>query len=137
VCYPDRGTSARWSRRLAAPWSRFWLPRRNPGFGLMAAGVHVVLLLALSSLLGLVVDRTPVAAVRTAAVGPTVVLGLRVTIVATAVLLLPWAIGLIRTRGRGSRTPSTAVAAVLLQLLVAEGVLLALVAADLSGLVRA
>jgi Calcineurin-like phosphoesterase len=134
VCYPDRDTSARWSRRLAAPWSRFWLPRRNPGFGMMAAGVHVVALLALSSMLGLVVDLTPVAAVRTATVGPTVVLGLRVTIIATAVLLLPWAIGLIRTRGRGPRKPSTAVAAVLLQLLVAEGALLGLVAADLSGL---
>ena len=134
VCYPDRDTSARWSRRLAAPWSRYWLPRRNPGFGMMAAAVHVGLLLALSTLLGLVGDRTPVSAVRAATVGATFTLSVRVMIIATAVLLLPWAVRLIRSRGRMRCTPSTAVAAVLLQLLVAEGVLLALVAADLSGL---
>lgn len=134
VCYPDRDTSARWSRRLAAPWSRYWLPRRNPGFGMMAAGVHVGLLLVLSTLLGLVGDRTPVSAVRAATVGATFTLSVRVMIIATAVLLLPWALRLIRSRGRRRDTPSTAVAAVLLQLLVAEGALLALVAADLSGL---
>jgi hypothetical protein len=98
----------------------------------MAAGIHVVLLLALSSFLGLVGDRTPVAAVKAATVGATFTLCVRVTIIATAVLLLPWALGVIR--GRKWRTPSTAVAAVLLQLLVAEVALLALVAADLSGL---
>lgn len=130
--YPDRDTSKRLAGRLAAPWSRYWLPRRNPGFGTMAAGVHVVLLLALSAFLGLVGDRTPVAAVRDATVGATFALCARVTIIATAVLLLPWALGVIR--GRKWRTPSTAVAAVLLQLLVAEGALLALVAVDLSGL---
>jgi hypothetical protein len=132
VCYPDRDTSVRLSRRLAMPWSPFWLPWRNPGFGNMAAGMHVVLLLALSAFLGLVTDRTPVAAVKAATVGATFTLCVRVTIIATAVLLLPWALGVIR--GRKWRTPSTAVAALLLQLLVAEGVLLALVAVDLSGL---
>ncbi|MGZ8751245.1 MAG: hypothetical protein ACXWYP_10260, partial [Pseudonocardia sp.] len=43
ACYPDRDTSTRLARRLAQPWSRYWLPVRNPGFGSMAAGVHVVL----------------------------------------------------------------------------------------------
>jgi hypothetical protein len=141
VCYPDRATSAKLARRLANPFSRFWLPLRNPGFGNMAAGIHVVLLLALSSFLGLVTDRTPVSAVKAATVGATFTLCVRVTIIATAVLLLPWAVRLIRTfrpedirRRRKPPTPSTAVAAALLQLLVAEGVLLALVAAPLSGL---
>ena len=140
ACYPDRTTSARWSRRLAQPWSRYWLPVRNPGFGSMAAGVHVVLLLALSSLLGLVADRTPVAAVQDATIGATFILCARVTIIAAAVLLLPSALRFLQSflrkdsRRRRPRPPSTAVAAVLLQLLVAEGVLLALVAAPLSGL---
>ena len=140
TCYPDRDTSTRLSRRLAQPWSRYWLPVRNPGFGNMAAGVHVVLLLALSSLLGLVGDRTPVAAVRAATLGATFTLCVRVTIIVTAVLLLPLALRFLRSlvpkksRRRKPRPPSSAVAAVLLQLLVAEGVLLALVAADLSGL---
>jgi hypothetical protein len=132
VCYPDRATSVKLAPRLANPFSRYWLPRRNPGFGNMAAGIHVVLLLALSAFLGLVTDRTPVAAVRAATVGATFALCAHVMIIAMAVLLLPWALGVIR--GRKWRTPSTAVAAVLLQLLVAEGALLALVAADLSGL---
>jgi hypothetical protein len=140
TCYPDRDTSTRLRRRLAQPWSRYWLPVRNPGFGSLAAGVHVVLLLALSSLLGLVGDRTPVAAVRAATVGATFTLCVRVTIIVTAVLLLPLALRFLRSlvnkksrRGK-PRPPSSAVAAVLLQLLVAEGVLLALVAANLSGL---
>ena len=97
TCYPDRDTSTRLSRRLAQPWSRYWLPVRNPGFGNMAAGVHVVLLLALSSLLGLVGDRTPVAAVRAATLGATFTLCVRVTIIVTAVLLLPLALRFLRS----------------------------------------
>ena len=132
VCYPDRVTSLRWAGRLAAPWSRHWLPRRNPGFGSMAAGVHVFLLLVLSGLLGLVSERTPVSAVRLATLPATVSLCLRVTIITAVLLLVPWLVGMVRSRTL--RTPSSAIAGLLLQLLVAEGVLIAMVAVDLSGL---
>jgi len=47
-------------------------------------------------------------------------------------LLVPWVVGMVRSRTL--HHPSSAVAGLLLQLLVAEGVLLALVAVDLSGL---
>ena len=63
----------------------------------MAAGVHVFLLLVLSTLLGLVGDRTLVSAVRVATVGATFTLCLLVMIIVSAVLLLPWAVRLIRS----------------------------------------
>src|SRR6185436_1564164 len=132
VLYPDRVTSMRWAGRLAAPWSRYWLPRRNPGFGSMAAGAHVLLLLVLTGLLGLVEENDPVSAVRVADMSETVGLCLLVTMVAAALLLVPWVVGMVRSRTL--HNPSSAVAGLLLQLLVAEGVLLGMVAVDLSGL---
>ena len=132
VLYPDRTTSMRWAGRLAAPWSRYWLPRRNPGFGSMAAGAHVFLLLVLTGLLGLVEENDPVSAVRVAGVSETTGLCLLVTLAAAVLLLVPWVVGMVRSRTL--HHPSSAVAGLLLQLLVAEGVLLALVAVDLSGL---
>jgi len=122
VCYPDRVTSRRWAGRLALPGSRHALLQRNPSFGAVAAGVHVALLLVLSGLLGLVTERNPVAAVRSAGWSEATVLCGVVTVVVAVLLLLPWAWRRLRTRTW--HTPSTAVAAVLLQLLVAAGVLI-------------
>jgi hypothetical protein len=129
VCYPDRETSARWARRLAQPWSPYWLLKRNPGFGWLAGGVHVALFLGLSGLLGLTTGSGPVAALRTAAVADAWVVCAWVVGPVAAVLLLQWARqpAAIRTK----LPPATAVAAVLSQLLVACAVLVLAVAARL------
>jgi hypothetical protein len=125
VCYPDRSTSARWARRLAVPWSRYWLPRRNPGFALLAAGVHVALLLGLSLLLGLTTGQSPVSAIRTATVGDALGLLARTSGAVAAVLLG----GLLAQLSRRRRPVSgTAVVGVLAQLLVAGAVLVTAVA---------
>ena len=50
--YPDASTSRSLAKRLAYPWSEYWLGRRNPGFPLLAAGVHAALFLMLSVLYG-------------------------------------------------------------------------------------
>jgi hypothetical protein len=140
VCYPDRATSARWSRRLAVPWSPYWLPRRNPGFGTLAAGVHVVLLLALSWLLGVSTRQNPVSALRTASVADVLPFLAWVAVLPAVALLVPWLLRPTRpprphrppgaARSRVLRAPSTAVAGVLLQVLVAGGILLTAVAVD-------
>ena len=98
----------RWAGRLAAPWSRYWLPRRNPGFGSMAAGAHVFLLLVLTGLLGLVEENDPVSAVRVAGVSETTGLCLLVTLAAAVLLLVPWVVGMVRSRTL--HHPSSAVA---------------------------
>ena len=126
VCYPDRRTSARWARRLAAPWSRYWLPRRNPGFGTIAAGVHLALFLTLGALLGLVSGRDPVSAVREATVGDALRLGSQVGVAVALALLAPWVLRSVR--GSTWRPPSTAVAGVLLQVVVAGAAFVAAVA---------
>ncbi|SFT86194.1 hypothetical protein SAMN05660657_03546 [Geodermatophilus amargosae] len=152
VCYPDRATSARLSRRLALPWSRYWLLRRNPHFGALAAGVHVVLLLVLSWLLGGTTRQGPVSALRTAEVPDVLPLLAWVTVLPVVALLVPWlrrptrrspaaarsspsgrAAGRRPARTRSLRAPSPVVAGVLLQLLVADGVLLTAVAVDVPA----
>ncbi|MFF9646388.1 hypothetical protein [Kitasatospora aureofaciens] len=50
---PDAADSRRMARRLAQPWSPYWLPRRNPGFAELTAGVHAVLFLLLGFLFAL------------------------------------------------------------------------------------
>jgi hypothetical protein len=131
VCYPDRERSARWARRLAQPWSPYWLPRRNPGFGALAAGVHVALFLALSTLLGVTAGRGPIPALRTASVADALYLSSGAAVAVAFVLLLPWARRV--RRSRSWRPPSTAVAGVLLQVTVAGAVLVAAVAVDIPA----
>ncbi|MEZ2389747.1 hypothetical protein AB6813_09400 [bacterium RCC_150] len=46
VSYPDCDESRRLRRRLANPFSPFWLPTRNPGFGPILGLLHVFFFLA-------------------------------------------------------------------------------------------
>lgn len=50
--YPDASTSRSLAKRLACPWSTYWLGWRNPGFPKLAAGVHAALFVVLSVLFG-------------------------------------------------------------------------------------
>ncbi|HET7326248.1 MAG TPA: metallophosphoesterase [Nocardioidaceae bacterium] len=114
VTYPDVKTSRRLARRIATPWSRQWLPVRNPGFAEVAAGLHAVLWLATSFAFALTEGaRRPVGAVRGADAGD--LLGFAGVVVGgTAVLLaLGWADRLVRAGEH--RRPSSATAAVVLQ----------------------
>lgn len=128
--YPPVKESRRMAWGLAKPWSPGWLPRRNPGFGAVAAAVHVALFLGLSVRLGARIGFRPIEAVRTARLRDVWSLGLKTTLVVAAALLLPWGVRLLRARKW--RWPSSAVAAVFLQLAVAIGALLAAVALPLQ-----
>jgi len=128
--YPPARESKRLARGLAKPWSPRWLPRRNPGFGAVAAAVHVALFLGLSVRLGARIGFRPIEAIRTARLRDVWSLGLKTGLVVAAALLLPWGFRVLRARRW--RWPSTAVAAVFLQVLVAFGVLAAAVALPLQ-----
>ncbi|MEU9080412.1 hypothetical protein [Kitasatospora sp. NPDC048538] len=134
--HPDAADSRRISRGLARPWSRTWLPRRNPGFAELTAGVHAVLFLLTSFLFALAEGvLRPVDAVRTADAGD---LGGFVGGLCGAVAVLfafRWAYRLVRPHVRA--TPSTGLVSVLVQVAVALVVLALCVAvpfpADWSG----
>ncbi|RSS81661.1 metallophosphoesterase [Streptomyces sp. WAC06614] len=115
---PDAQESRALARGIATPWSRHWLPRRNPGFAVLAGAVQLVLVLLVSGVFALAEGRRhPVDAVRHA--GPDELLALLCTAAAFFVLpfVLGWAGGLLR--GRRPRAPSGPFAAVLFQLAVA------------------
>jgi hypothetical protein len=122
VTYPDASTSRRLARRLAYPWSVYWLGRRNPGFPQLAAGVHATLFLMLSVLLGFALGtQHPIKAVRSGldAVGGIIGLGLGGIGV---LLLLGWLKRWART-GEANAPPSNTAVAVLMQLAVALTIL--------------
>ncbi|WP_137991698.1 metallophosphoesterase family protein [Streptomyces vilmorinianum] len=65
--YPDAAESRRLARGIAIPWSGRWLPWRNVGFAMLAAGLHAVLFLLMSFLFALAEGvLRPVDAVRRA-----------------------------------------------------------------------
>lgn len=120
--HPSAEESRRLVRGIAEPWSRRWLPRRNPGFAELAAGVDTVLFLMLGFLFALAEGvLQPVDAVRRAGLGDLggFVVGLSA---AVAVLL---ALGCVLRMVRRERqdalltAPSRTTAAVLLQVVAA------------------
>ncbi|MGH3824070.1 MAG: metallophosphoesterase [Pseudonocardiaceae bacterium] len=124
--YPDASTSRSLARRLAYPWSAYWMGRRNPGFPKLAAGVHAVLFLMLSVLFGFAEGtRQPIEAVRSAgldALGVFIGFGLA----GIAVFLL---FGLIGRRARkAGAAPSGMTTVVLMQVAVALTILAVTVA---------
>lgn len=112
--YPDAEESRSIARAIAKPWSRYWLPRRNPGFAVLAGALQLVLVLLTSGAFALVEGRlNPVDALRRA--GTDDLLGLLCTSVALFALpfVFGWGNGLLR--GRRPRAPSGAIVAVLFQ----------------------
>ncbi|MFB7512369.1 hypothetical protein [Streptomyces sp. NPDC056144] len=125
--YPDPAESRSLARAIATPWSRYWLPRRNPGFAALAAGVQVVLVLLLGALFTLAEGRhNPVGAVRSAG-GDDV---LRLLWIAAGLLVLPFVLGWWRglRRERRPRAPSGTLTAVLFEAAVAVAALAVVVA---------
>ncbi|MFF4948286.1 hypothetical protein [Streptomyces chattanoogensis] len=88
--YPDVRRSRRFARRIALPWSRYWLPLRNPGFWQLSAAVHTAAFLVLAFLFAVEEGRLqPIDAVRradAAALGR--FLGAAAVVVAVVVALL-------------------------------------------------
>jgi hypothetical protein len=126
--YPDTSTSRSLAKRLAYPWSAYWLGRRNPGFPSLAAGVHAALFVVISVLFGLTQStRQLLNTVQFAgldALGGFIGLGLG----GIAVLLLLSSIGRW-TRGRkASAAQSSATIAGLMQVAVALTILAVTVA---------
>ncbi|WP_406064238.1 hypothetical protein OG462_35765 [Streptomyces sp. NBC_01077] len=120
--YPDATESRSLARAIAKPWSRHWLPRRNPGFAVLAGALQIVLTLIMSGVFALAEGRhNPVEALRTA--GGDDLIGLLCT--SAAFFLLPfvigWWSGLLRERR--PRAPSGPVVAVLFQLAVTAAAL--------------
>ncbi|MEU2655727.1 hypothetical protein ABZ615_10395 [Streptomyces sp. NPDC007325] len=116
--YPDAAESRSLARALARPWSRYWLPRRNPGFAVLAAAVQAVLALFACGAFALAEGRqSPVGALKSA--GADDVAGLLYA--GAALFLLPFVLlllwGLLRLRRPGM--PSGAVVAALFQAAVA------------------
>ncbi|SEB67570.1 hypothetical protein [Streptomyces sp. TLI_105] len=129
--YPDAEESRSLARAIAKPWSRYWLPRRNPGFAVLAGAVQLLLVLMMSGTFALAEGRhNPVDAVRGA--GGDDVLGLLCTSAAFFVLpfVFGWGNGMLR--GRRPRTPSGPIVAVLFQLAVTAATLAVAVAAARS-----
>ncbi|QLE75688.1 hypothetical protein FGW37_32510 [Streptomyces rectiverticillatus] len=132
---PAAEESRRIARRIAFPWSRGWPPRRNPGFGALAAGVHAVLFLIVSFVFALARGTIrPDDAVRTAGWEDALRFAAVLVAVVAALIALPWLARLVRKRrhetaslARSAAPPGPAVAA-LLQGVVALGVLVAAVA---------
>jgi hypothetical protein len=119
--YPEARESRRMARNIALPWSRHWLPRRNPGFAQLAAGVHAVLFLVTGFLFALTEGvRRPVEAVRNADAGD---LGGFAGIAPVAVLAL-LAVGWADRQARGRRPRLSGPAgAALVQIAVALAIL--------------
>ncbi|MEU4269170.1 hypothetical protein [Streptomyces sp. NPDC026092] len=125
--YPDPEESRSLARAIAKPWSRHWLPLRNPGFAVLAAVVQIVLALVMTGAFALGEGRhNPVDALR-AADGEDL-LGLLCT--SAGFFLLPFVIGWWRglLRERRPRAPSGPVVAVLFQLAVTAAAVAATVA---------
>ncbi|MQA82410.1 MAG: hypothetical protein GEV10_28785 [Streptosporangiales bacterium] len=110
---PDASTSRAARKRLALPWSPYWLPRRNPGFARLAAGLQVGLYLVATFVFGLTQARPPTDAVRSAGIVTALRFDAEAFTAVAIAALLPWLIGLVRRRTWS--TPSTTVIAVLLQ----------------------
>jgi hypothetical protein len=121
--YPRVPDSRRLARRIAAPWSPYWLPRRNPGFCRLAAALHTAAFVVLGFLFAVARDRLqPVDAVRH---GSAADLGL-FTAVTGGVVVVLW--GLLRRTWRPRPVSPRAADAVLLQAVVALGALAVTVA---------
>ncbi|WP_426998668.1 hypothetical protein [Pseudarthrobacter sp. N5] len=84
--YPDAAESRRLGARLANPFSGYWLPRRNPGFGTALGLAHVGLMLTLWTLFSALRGLSFVDSLRSLTHGSTVLLA--VLIIAIPVLLL-------------------------------------------------
>lgn len=88
--YPDAAESRSLARAIAKPWSRYWLPRRNPGFAVLAGAVQMVLVLITSAAFALAEGRhNPVGALRSADADD--LLGLLCA--SAALFVLPFVIG--------------------------------------------
>ncbi|MFI8916618.1 hypothetical protein ACIGW4_34110 [Streptomyces sp. NPDC053513] len=129
--YPDAEESRSLTRAIAEPWSRYWLPRRNPGFAVLAGAVQLLLVLMAGGAFALAEGgHNPVDAVRGA--GGDDVLGLLCT--SAAFFLLPfvlgWGNGMLR--GRRPGPPSGPTGAVLFQLAATAATLAVAVAAARS-----
>lgn len=125
--YPEATESRSLARAIAKPWSRHWLPRRNPGFAVLAGVVQMVLALLMNGAFALAEGRhNPVGALR-AADGDDL-LGLLCASAGFFVLpfVIGWWTGLLRERR--PRAPSGPVVAVLFQLAVTAAALTATVA---------
>ncbi|MEU5214440.1 hypothetical protein [Streptomyces sp. NPDC020742] len=121
--YPEVRESRRLARRIAVPWSPYWLLWRNPGFAGLTAAVHTAAFVVLGFLLAVTQDRLqPVDAVRYGSAGD---LGL-FTAVAGGVGVVLW--GLLRRIWRPRPARPRAADAVLLQAVVALGALAVAVA---------
>ncbi|MFI1712475.1 hypothetical protein [Streptomyces litmocidini] len=130
--YPDAEESRSLTRAIAEPWSRYWLPRRNPGFAVLAGAVQLLLVLMAGGAFALAEGgHNPVDAVRGA--GGDDVLGLLCT--SAAFFLLPfvlgWGNGMLR--GRRPGPPSGPTGAVLFQLAATAATLAVAVAAARSA----
>ncbi|MFD7322693.1 hypothetical protein ACFV9D_16630 [Streptomyces sp. NPDC059875] len=129
--YPDEKGSRSLARAIAKPWSPRWLPRRNPGFAVLAGVLQVVLVLMVSGVYALAEGRhNPIDAIRRA--GTDDLLGLVCTSVALLVLPFLFGWGSALLRARRPVTPSGPVVAVLFQLAVAVAALAVTVAVSRS-----
>ncbi len=104
--YPSAADSRSLSRRLALPWLPQWLPRRNPGFPELAAGLHVVGFFVVSFIFGLTVGRRPVPAVREASLAELGSFAWKVLVGVAVVIALLWLAKARRVRDL-RRPPST------------------------------
>ncbi|WP_369148424.1 hypothetical protein [Streptomyces sp. R44] len=125
--YPDAAESRSLTGAIAKPWSRYWLPRRNPGFAVLAGAVQMVLVLIASGAFALAEGRHhPVGALRNADADDV----LRLLCASAALFVLSFVIGWGRglLRERRPRAPSGPLAAVLFQAAVAAAALAVTVA---------
>ncbi|MER5929371.1 hypothetical protein [Streptomyces sp. NPDC002054] len=125
--YPDEKESRSLARGIAKPWSRYWLPRRNPGFAVLAGVLQLVLVLLVGCAFAVAEgSRNPVDAIRRA--GTDDLVGLLCTSVALFGLpfVFGWGSGLLP--GHRPRPPTGAITAVLFQLAVAVAALAVAVA---------
>ncbi|MEU3555776.1 metallophosphoesterase family protein [Streptomyces fragilis] len=106
--HPSRGESRGLARRIAQPWKRFWLTRRNPGFGLLTGGLHIVLFLLAALLLGASLGTGPVEAVRTAGWADVLRFAGAFAAVVAAVTAVPWLVRPARRRPGPAGGPRTA-----------------------------
>ncbi|WP_329619748.1 hypothetical protein OG357_03760 [Streptomyces sp. NBC_01255] len=120
--YPTAQESRSLARRIANPFTRYWLGWRNPGFAGLAGVVQLVLVLLMSGAFALAAGRRhPVDAIRSA--GAYDVIGM--VGVCVFLFILPFVLGWGR-RPAGARPPrrmTGPIVATLLQLAVAAGVL--------------
>lgn len=127
--YPARNDSRRMARDIANPFAGGWLPRRNPGFGSLAGGLHIVAFFGLSYILAQTQGRSTLDALRRTSSIEATVFGLKALLVLTLCGVLVW--GNRVRREKEFRRPSSASAAVLLQLVVALFFLVAITALPL------